>query len=184
MKKLFISIVAVAMLVTGASAAFEKVNTYNNNFSDVAASSWYAENVKSAYELGFMNGKSEGKFDPNGNVTVAEGITMAARVNAIYNGKEITKAEKPVVATGDEIRFDFDSMEGHRLNHAVGDVKDGVLVMKPDAPNASNLFDLGVFMDELSIDASVYKTIRLHPLTSLSFTLQQAVRSLHTVKRL
>ena len=164
MKKLLVMLLAALMLATGAFAAFEKVNTYDNNFSDVTDSNWFAKDVKSAYELGFMNGKAEGLFDPNGNVTVAEGITMAARVNAIYNGKEITAAaaeETPAAPAGDEIRFDFDTMDGHRLNHAVGDVEDGVLVMTPDAPNAGGNFDLGVFMDELSIDASVYKTMKV-----------------------
>ncbi len=159
MKKFFVVLLAALMLATGTFAAFEKVNTYSNNFTDVSDSNWFAANVKSAYELGFMNGKTETTFDPNGSVTVAEGITMAARVNAIYNGKEITKVEAPVVEAGDEIRFDFDSMDGHRLNHAIGDVEDGVLVMEPDAPNAGGNFDLGVFIDNLSVDASVYKTM-------------------------
>lgn len=159
MKKFLSVLLAALMLATGTFAAFEKVNTYDNNFSDVKDTNWFAKDVKSAYELGFMNGKAEGLFDPNGNVTVAEGITMAARVHAIYNGNEITKVEAPAVAAGDEIRFDFDSLDGHKLNHAVGDVEDGILVMKPDAPNAGGSFDLGVFMNDLSIDASVYKTM-------------------------
>ena len=36
-----------------------------------------------------MNGKSDNEFVPLGNVTVAEGITMASRVHAIYSGNEI-----------------------------------------------------------------------------------------------
>ena len=55
-------LLAALMLATGAFAAFEKVNTYDNNFSDVADSNWFAKDVKSAYELGFMNGKAEGKL--------------------------------------------------------------------------------------------------------------------------
>jgi len=34
-----------------------------------------------------MNGKSEKSFEPDGQVTVAEAITLAVRVNEIYNGK-------------------------------------------------------------------------------------------------
>ena len=161
MKKFLVMLMAAVLLTVGANAAFEKVNTYDNNFSDVTDSNWFAENVKSAYELGFMNGKSEGKFDPNGNVTVAEGITMAARVHAIYNGNEIKAEEAPAAGEAKEIRFDFDTMDNHRLNHAVGDVEGGVLVMQPDAPNAGGNFDLGVFMEDISIDASVYKTLKV-----------------------
>ena len=49
MKKLLICVVVAAVLATGTFAAFEKVNTYNNNFSDVQDSNWFAENVKTAY---------------------------------------------------------------------------------------------------------------------------------------
>ena len=106
MKKLLICVVVAAVLATGTFAAFEKVNTYNNDFSDVKETNWFYGNVKSAYELGFMNGKSEGKFDPNGNVTVAEGITMAARLHAIYNGTEVTEKKADV----EEYRIEFDSI--------------------------------------------------------------------------
>ncbi|MBO4950116.1 MAG: glycoside hydrolase family 99-like domain-containing protein [Clostridia bacterium] len=93
--KLLCILVAVFTLATVASAAgFTKTNSYaDGTFSDVKSTSWYAKEVASAYELGFMNGKGEGTFAPDGNVTVAEAITMAARVHAIYNGKEIAKTE-------------------------------------------------------------------------------------------
>ena len=162
MKKILTVLLAVVLLAIGANAAFEKVNTYDNNFADVKDSNWFAKDVKSAYELGFMNGKAEGQFDPNGNVTIAEGITMAARVNAMFNGKEITKAEENTAApAGEELRFDFDTDEGFTLNHAIGNVEGGVLVMQPDAPNAGGHFDLGVYLDDLSIDASVYKVMKV-----------------------
>ena len=162
MKKLIIALLVAAVLATGAVAAFEKVNTYNNNFSDVSDSNWFAADVKTAYELGFMNGKAEGKFDPAGNVTVAEGITMAARVNAIYNGKEITKVEASAAGAADEIVYDFDeALDGDnlKLNHAIGDAEDGILVMQGDAPNASGLFDLGLYLNNLTLDADVYNTL-------------------------
>ncbi len=90
--KLICVLVAVFTLATVASAAgFTKSLSYaDGTFSDVKSTSWYAKEVASAYELGFMNGKAEGQFAPDGNVTVAEAITMASRVHAIYNGKEIT----------------------------------------------------------------------------------------------
>ena len=158
MKKTLVALLAVLMLAVGVNAAFEKVNTYNNNFSDVTDANWFSENVKTAYELGFMNGKSKGKFDPNGNVTVAEGITMASRLHAIYNGNEITKetAENNYVIT-------FDTMDALRLNHAVGGVEDGVLKMQPDAPNVHGNYDPGLFMNGLGLDARVYNkmTVRM-----------------------
>ncbi len=96
-RKLFIELlcifsVVIALTVAVSAAGFTKTNFYaEGTFKDVKSSSWYAKEVASAYELGFMNGKAEGQFVPDGNVTVAEAITMASRVHSIYNGKEIAK---------------------------------------------------------------------------------------------
>ena len=94
MKKMFFSavcasLVAAAMCVTS-QAAFEKTAVYKDGqFTDVAQSAWYANEVKSAYELGFMNGSGANTFSPDGTMTVAEGITIASRVNAINSSKTI-----------------------------------------------------------------------------------------------
>lgn len=159
MKKILVVLMAVVLLAVGVNAAFEKTNTYADNFSDVKDGSWYAENVKTAYELGFMNGKSENLFDPNGNVTVAEGITMASRLHAIYNGTEVKKRE----VSRYQYRFDFDSMKGVTLRRATGSVKDGILVMQPDKPNDAGSYDPGFTISKLSLDTARYNklTIRM-----------------------
>lgn len=82
---------AVATTAT-VSAAFAKTKTYNGNFTDVGSDKWYAKEVASAYELGFMDGMSDTSFSPDTTVTVAQGITMAARVHAEYNNKTIPEA--------------------------------------------------------------------------------------------
>ena len=76
----------VEPLDTGGSMAhFTVVNEYAaGRFSDVAPDAWYAESVKTAYELGLVRGRSETEFDPAGSVTLAEAITLAARLRAIY----------------------------------------------------------------------------------------------------
>ncbi len=169
MKKVLVLFMVTVMLAVGTSAAFEKVNTYENNFSDVADTAWYAENVKTAYELGFMNGKSEGKFDPNGNVTVVEGITMASRLHAIYNGTEVTKSDKPI----EEYRFDFDdpsiivdlsernsrNTNGVNFNRANGKIEDGMLIVQPDAPNASGSYDPQIKFEGLDLEAKNYNKV-------------------------
>ena len=85
---------AAAILTANTFAAgFEKTNPYSDGlFSDVPATEWYASEVKSTYELGLMNGIGGGLFDPDGNVTVAEAVTMAARASAIYAGETIDTA--------------------------------------------------------------------------------------------
>ena len=89
--KLLASALAVLALTTVISAkGFTKTEEYpTGKFTDVPENQWYAGEVKSAFELGFMKGQSDTLFAPNGNVTVAEGITMASRVHSIYNGTEI-----------------------------------------------------------------------------------------------
>lgn len=85
----FALLLAVALSVS--VAAFAKLNTYTDGrFEDVPTSEWYASEVIGAYELGFMNGVSDTAFNPNGNITVAEAITVAARMHAADNGKTVS----------------------------------------------------------------------------------------------
>jgi len=93
--KLCATVLAGLSLTAAVGAkGFTKTNEYTEGkFTDVPSNQWYAAEVKSAYELGFMNGQSDTAFAPNGNVTVAEGITMASRVHSIYNGKTIAEVK-------------------------------------------------------------------------------------------
>lgn len=155
MKKTIICFFLAAVLSISTFASFEKTATYENNFSDVPETAWYAENVKTAYELGFMNGKSEGLFDPAGNVTVAEGITMASRVHAIYNGAEITKKEKKVEAY--VLDFGTEVTHSYKPNQATGEVVDGVYVLTPfEVPYGSTGYDAGLILENLNLPARDY----------------------------
>lgn len=91
-------LLALSLAPTALAAAtmgnFKKVREYPG-FSDVAADAWYANDVRQAYELGIINGKGNGKFDPEGNLTLAEAITMACQVCAIYYGETFTPGGSP-----------------------------------------------------------------------------------------
>ena len=88
-KRLLIGALLAASLAVTA-CAFEKTNTYTpGQFTDVPQTEWYAAEVANTYELGLMNGVGGGLFSPDGNVTVAEAITMAARASAINAGTAI-----------------------------------------------------------------------------------------------
>ena len=94
-KKFILGIAAAAALAVGSFTAsaegFAKTNTYTPGmFSDVPATEWYASSVSSSYELGFMKGTADGVFSPEGNMTVAEAVTIAARVHDAYNAKGTT----------------------------------------------------------------------------------------------
>ena len=64
---------------------FVKTQSYNDGvFPDVKASDWFRKNVALAYETGLMNGKENG-FAPQDKLTLAQVITMAARLHSVYN---------------------------------------------------------------------------------------------------
>lgn len=75
---------------TGPSMSqFQKNKTYQSGmFTDVNETLWYGYNqnkvIADAYEYGFMVGNTSTTFNPKGNVTIAEAVTMAARVRSIY----------------------------------------------------------------------------------------------------
>lgn len=87
-------LVVFVVLTTICSAApFEAKNTYaDGQFSDVDTAQWYYSDVRAAYELGFMNGVASDSFLPEGTVTVAEAITVAARVHALYQNTSLEAA--------------------------------------------------------------------------------------------
>ena len=86
-RNIFIAISAAVLLSANVNADFAKTKTYTDGtFTDVPASEWYAQSVKDAYEFGIMNGNSATTFNPTGTLTVAEGITIAARLNETISG--------------------------------------------------------------------------------------------------
>ena len=78
--------------VVGAELAtfkvFQKVSTYTyGQFADVNENDWYGINqqgaVANAFEYGLMKGTDSSTFNPTGDITIAEAITIAARVHSI-----------------------------------------------------------------------------------------------------
>ena len=70
---------------------FRKARAYTpGQFADVNENAWYGYNreksAATAYEYGLMQGSSAAAFNPDGNITIAEAIAVAARVRSIYNG--------------------------------------------------------------------------------------------------
>ena len=71
---------------------FPIVNTEDAAFADVTSDDWFSAEVQTAYKLGLVQGRNEVTYDPYGNITVAEAITLAVRLNYIYNEKELPEA--------------------------------------------------------------------------------------------
>lgn len=60
-------------------------------FSDVPSNAWYAQDVAAAEKSGILQGTGNGRFSPDGNLTLAQAITMAARTYAYERGETIPK---------------------------------------------------------------------------------------------
>ena len=88
MKKIVISIFLMStFLISSASAILNNFilnKSYSDQFTDVASNSWYYNNVKTAYELGLLNGTTTTTYSPNSDITVAEVQALVARIHSIY----------------------------------------------------------------------------------------------------
>ena len=73
MKRWIAVLVMAAMLVVPAGAA--------DAFTDVPETHWAYEYIRNAVDYGLINGVGNGRFDPEGEVTGAEYLTMIVRAN-------------------------------------------------------------------------------------------------------
>ena len=92
----FLSVVLLLTLLPGSAYAAESGmgnfqrngSYYTGLFTDVPADAWYADGVAAAYELGLMVGSGQKTFSPNGTVTLAEAVAMAARIHSRYGSAD------------------------------------------------------------------------------------------------
>ncbi len=64
---------------------FKSIGTvYKFSYEDVDDASWYFDSVKSADQMGLINGVDETLFKPDLNITYAQAITLAARMHQKY----------------------------------------------------------------------------------------------------
>ena len=96
-------------------------------------------------------------FAEDGEVTVAEGVTMASFLNAEYRNVDVKSA------VNNDFRFDFNDTQGITPYHSILDVSDGILVLTADAPNSNGVYDPGVYLDNLDFEANDYDkmTVRM-----------------------
>ena len=106
MKKKLIAALLAATVAVGAMPSagalldgFTASRTYSNQFTDVPTNAWYYNSVKSAYNLGLVNGSSATTYSPNKEVTIAELYAMASRIHAAYYGNEIQPVDGAWFAT-------------------------------------------------------------------------------------
>ncbi len=61
-----------------------KIRSYGGHFQDVRPGDWFYTAVAGAYETGFVDGRSPVLYEPEGNVTAAEAVTLCARFLSLY----------------------------------------------------------------------------------------------------
>lgn len=84
-------------------ADFKQIYSYvpESTFTDINENEWYGANkqgvVRQAFEHGLMVGNPSKQFLPGDPITIAESITIAARINSIYNtgSAEFVQADGP-----------------------------------------------------------------------------------------
>lgn len=82
---LCLSFLSTAALAAEGMDNFKKMEDYpKGKFTDVAAGSWYADSVQTAYELGLVKGSSDSAFSPEGSITVGSALALACRLHSIY----------------------------------------------------------------------------------------------------
>lgn len=96
MKKIFCLIIALCVFAGCFSGVYADGGSLDNFhdrfeysdelFADISDGYWYGKYVAKVYALGLMDGRGDGFFAPNDPVTVAETITLAARLHDIYSG--------------------------------------------------------------------------------------------------
>lgn len=80
-----ITLAAGTILTAQAAPLFPPSATYNGQFTDISPTDWYYENVVALYTFGLTNGKnSPSTYIPESDTTVAEILTMAARLRSLH----------------------------------------------------------------------------------------------------
>ena len=79
-----ISLIPAPIVTAVPLSGFYARHTYVGQFDDVSQSDWFAPYVRQAYEFGLMRGSSGSVFSPNGNLTIAQTITLAVRIHSIH----------------------------------------------------------------------------------------------------
>jgi len=93
----FALLLAMAPAALAAGTVYQQTRSYASGlFSDVGETDWFAAEVAQTYELGLMQGRGNGLFAPTGEVSLAEAVTVAARLHCLAaQGREAFRQGTP-----------------------------------------------------------------------------------------
>ncbi len=89
---------SIPALAYNAGSLLPQKRRYTAPFTDTKGS-WCDSYVQTVYEVGLMEGKSAGRFDPKGTLSCAQIMAVTARLHALLNGKDGTF---PAAGAGEE----------------------------------------------------------------------------------
>jgi hypothetical protein len=89
----YLDLTELKALLSGADTQPAEENSLTNftttrsytpeTFTDID-NAWYTDWVKNAFEYGIIQGIGNNRFDPNGNLTGAQALTIGARIHSVY----------------------------------------------------------------------------------------------------
>lgn len=84
--------VAVMSAASVSAADISPTRSYNGQFSDVSSSAWYYDSVSGAYSLGLISGVDDTHFSPDGTITIAQAVKLAASCHQLLTDGKTTGA--------------------------------------------------------------------------------------------
>ena len=83
-KRMLALMLALTLFLSlSAAVAVSAAEAVSGGFTDVTEDDWFYKDVRCVHDAGLMIGKGDGIFDPDGQITGAEAVTIAARVHSI-----------------------------------------------------------------------------------------------------
>lgn len=90
MKKRILSLALALVMCFGLSVPAFAAESFP--FTDVIAGVWYRDDVAAAYATGLLNGATATRFNPTGHLTLAQAVTLAARLHQYAAEGKVTLA--------------------------------------------------------------------------------------------
>ena len=92
--KIISAVLAAATVLSAASVSAADISptrSYNGQFSDVSSSAWYYDSVSGAYSLGLISGVDDTHFSPDGTITIAQAVKLAASCHQLLTDGKTTE---------------------------------------------------------------------------------------------
>jgi len=104
------------------------VNSQELSFTDVPQNAWYYNDVKTAVDMGLINGKSDTTYCPNDNMTYAEAFKLAACMHQLATTGSVT------LKNGD--KYWYSTYVEYCVNNGIYDMMDVEISNTELDPNA------------------------------------------------